>query len=31
VIIAGGDHAAHLEDEAPRFMDAVLSFVDAPR
>jgi pimeloyl-ACP methyl ester carboxylesterase len=31
VIIAGGDHAAHLEDVAPRFMDAVLSFVDAPR
>lgn len=31
VTIAGGDHAAHLENVAPRFMDAVLSFLDAPR
>ena len=31
VSIAGGDHAAHLEDVAPRFMAAVLSFVGAPR
>lgn len=30
-IIEGGDHAAHLEDVAPRFMAAVLSFMDAPR
>ncbi len=29
--IAGGDHAAHLEDAGPRFMAAVLSFMDAPR
>ena len=31
VVIAGGDHAAHLEDVGPRFMDAVLSFLDAHR
>ena len=31
VTIAGGDHAAHLENVAPRFMHAVLSFLDAPR
>jgi pimeloyl-ACP methyl ester carboxylesterase len=29
--IAGGDHAAHLEDVGPRFMAAVLSFMHAPR
>lgn len=29
--IAGGDHAAHLEDAGPRFMAAVLSFIRAPR
>ncbi|MEM6293585.1 MAG: alpha/beta fold hydrolase [Myxococcota bacterium] len=31
VVIAGGDHAAHLEDVGPRFIDAVLGFVDARR
>lgn len=31
VSIAGGDHAAHIEDVGPRFMEAVLSFVLAPR
>ncbi len=31
VTLAGGDHAAHLETPAPRFVDAVLSFLDTPR
>jgi pimeloyl-ACP methyl ester carboxylesterase len=31
VIVAGGDHAAHLEDTAPRFVQAVVSFVRRPR
>ncbi len=31
VVIAGGDHAAHLEDVGPRFVDAVLGFIDAER
>jgi len=31
VSLAGGDHAAHLEDAKPRFVAAVLSFLDTPR
>ncbi len=31
VIIAGGDHAAHLEDTGPRFVHAVTSFLEMPR
>ncbi len=31
VSIAGGDHAAHLEDVGPRFLEAVLSFIRTPR
>ncbi len=31
VTLEGGDHAAHLEDAGPRFIDAVLDFVEAPR
>lgn len=31
VIVAGGDHAAHLEDTGPRFVQAVVSFIERPR
>jgi pimeloyl-ACP methyl ester carboxylesterase len=31
VVVAGGDHAAHLEDTAPRFVDAVVTFVRRPK
>lgn len=31
VIVAGGDHAAHLEDCGPRFVHAVVEFVRRPR
>ena len=31
VIVPGGDHAAHLEDTAPRFVDAVVTFVRRAR
>jgi pimeloyl-ACP methyl ester carboxylesterase len=31
VIVAGGDHATHLEDVAPRFVHAVVGFVRRPR
>jgi pimeloyl-ACP methyl ester carboxylesterase len=31
VIVAGGDHAAHLEDTKDRFVHAVVSFVRRPR
>ncbi len=31
VTIDGGDHAAHLENVGPRFVDAVLDFVDVQR
>ncbi len=30
VIIAGADHAAHLEDTLPQFMAALLGFIDRP-
>lgn len=30
VIVAGGDHAAHLENAAPRFVQAVVQFVRRP-
>lgn len=30
VIVAGGDHAAHLEDAGPRFVHAVVQFVRRP-
>jgi pimeloyl-ACP methyl ester carboxylesterase len=30
VIVAGGDHAAHLEDVGPRFVAAVTSFLQRP-
>jgi pimeloyl-ACP methyl ester carboxylesterase len=30
VIVAGGDHAAHLENTQPRFVQAVVSFVRRP-
>ncbi len=30
VIVAGGDHAAHLENVGPRFVDAVVGFVRRP-
>lgn len=31
VIVAGGDHAAHVEDCGPRFVHAVVEFVRRPR
>lgn len=31
VVVAGGDHAAHLENNAPRFVHAVVEFVRRPR
>ncbi|MCA9651008.1 MAG: alpha/beta fold hydrolase [Myxococcales bacterium] len=31
VVIAGGDHAAHLEDCGPRFVHALVEFVRRPR
>lgn len=31
VIVAGGDHAAHLEDTGPRFIHAVVSFLQRPK
>lgn len=31
VIVAGGDHAAHLEDTGPRFTHAVVEFLTRPR
>jgi pimeloyl-ACP methyl ester carboxylesterase len=30
VIIAGGDHAAHLEDTLPQFLDGLLGFLERP-
>ncbi len=30
VIVANGDHAAHLEDSGPRFVQAVVTFLDRP-
>lgn len=30
VIVAGGDHAAHIEDTGPRFVQAVVSFLERP-
>jgi len=30
VMIAGGDHAAHLEDTAPAFLHALVSFLERP-
>ena len=31
VIVAGGDHAAHIEDTMPRFVAALVGFVDRPK
>ena len=31
VILAGGDHAAHLENSGPRFVHAIVTFLDRPR
>jgi alpha-beta hydrolase superfamily lysophospholipase len=31
VMIAGGDHAAHLEDTGPAFVHALVSFLEQPR
>lgn len=30
VIVAGGDHAAHLENSGPRFVHAVIGFLRRP-
>jgi pimeloyl-ACP methyl ester carboxylesterase len=30
VVVAGGTHAAHLEDTGPRFVHAVVSFLERP-
>ncbi len=31
VVLAGGDHAALLERTAPRFIEAIASFLERPR
>jgi pimeloyl-ACP methyl ester carboxylesterase len=31
VVLAGGDHAAHLETTGPRFVHAVVEFLERPR